>query len=107
MRGLLSRNGRSTKCLCSLFPPYDQPAELQHRRQNDEGSSGGKRLADVMAGVKEADAERQDHRPDNPDNDLNECRPAAIDRRMKVIEHTEQEQGHPPEEIKVRVSRHG
>ena len=106
-RGLLSRNGRSTKCLCSLFAPHDQPAELQHRRQNDEGSSGGKRLADVMAGVKETDAERQDHRTDNPDSDLNERRPAAIDRRMEVIEQTEQEQRHPPEQIKVCVSRHG
>ena len=60
-----------------------------------------------MAGVKETDAERQDHRTDNPDSDLNERRPAAIDRRMELIEHTEQEQGHPPEQIKVRVSRHG
>ena len=59
---------------------------------------GGKRLADVMAGVKEADAERQDHRPTIRQR-LTSA--AGCDRsRMKVIEHTEQEQGHPPRRLR-------
>ena len=66
----------------------------------------GERLADVVPGVNEPDADRQNDRADDPSGYLNKRGLASIDRGMQVIEDSKQEERNPAEQLEVGMRRH-
>ena len=83
----------STKCLCSLFPPHDQPAEMQYRGPTRRRIRSRRTCPSTSSPWHERAGSPDAVRI--PDRTIQASpwrafRSTSIDRRMQVIEHTEQ-----------------